>query len=610
MIAAAAGCATAPGPTSKIVNGRIVVTRAISPAAYEHVARAFLYEEDQRWDDAARELQRALPFDDEAAEIRAHLADLFVRLGRLDDAAEQVKRSLELAATVEGHTAAAHLAEARRDDQRALLAYQAASALARSDESPEAIEQTHLALAEAQLGRLNVAGAHETIRTLADVAPDSIRARIELGALAWALGSLPEAEAALNEALRLEPALVDARLMVAAFLGATGRIPEAKAAFREALERAEDPVEIAEMYLKWLVARGDAAEAEAEADRLTPDTVDDGTVETIIRLERAAGRIGRATAAADQAVKKGVRPERVALLVAGALVDAKDHTGAAARLLRGSKAGAAGVPGRAAEVIESQLRAAEALREGGRPEQLEQAKRVLDDAAKTIAGAAVAKPASAPGAGADADADQNPGAAGNDRDWKVDLAVARALLDEKRGDAIRAVRTLDDALAKDANNPRLLLVRAAVDERRGEWRSALAFADKVLAVDPRHVEALNFHGFVSVDHDSDLPVATRRLQVAMALNPGAGGIVDSLGWAYLHAGDLTRAAELLVEADRLEPGDPEILSHLAELFAKRDDVARAIATYRRALQRDPPERLARDINARLRVLEAKRAAGR
>ena len=165
-------------------------------------------------------------------------------------------------------------------------------------------------------------------------------------------------------------------------------------------------------------------------------------------------------------------------------------------------------------------------------------------------------------------------------------------------------------MQKDPDNPRLLLVRAAIDDRRGEWRHALTFVEKILASDTRHIEALNFHGFVSADHDDNLPIATRRLQVAMVLDPGAGGIVDSLGWASLHAGDLARATELLTEADRLEPGDPEILSHLGDLFAKQHDVVRAISTYRQALQHDPPERLAREINTRLRALEAKSAAER
>ncbi|MEO5767404.1 MAG: tetratricopeptide repeat protein, partial [Polyangia bacterium] len=150
------GCATAPRPVSKIVNGHVITTRPVSPEAYGHVARAFLYEEEQRWDEAARELQRALPFDDEAAEVRAHLAELFVRLGRLDDATEQVQRSLQIADSVDGRLSAAHVAEARHDERTAMAHYQAAARLALSDEDSAAVERTHLALADAQLGALDL----------------------------------------------------------------------------------------------------------------------------------------------------------------------------------------------------------------------------------------------------------------------------------------------------------------------------------------------------------------------------------------------------------------------------------------------------------------------
>ncbi|MBC8131728.1 MAG: tetratricopeptide repeat protein [Deltaproteobacteria bacterium] len=456
-----------------------------------------------------------------------------------------------------------------------------------------------------------------------DAAADSVRARVELSALAWALGKMPEAETALIEALHLDPSALDARLMLAALLVATGRNPAAKAAFREALQRSEDSVDIAEMYLKWLVARGDGAEAGEEAARLTPDVVDEGTFETVMRIERAAGRLERVNQVAGQAIKKGADASRVTFLVAGALLDAKDRTGAAARLWT--------VPRTSPAFIESRLRIAEALRDVpgiAAPAALEQAGRALDEAAAAVATttvtttatttattpAATTKNAPTNGGGRSGSSQtgspaQTPSVAST-RDWTTDIAVARALWEEKRGDAVRAARTLDAALAKDGNNPRLLLVRGAIDERRGEWRRALGFAEKVLSTDSRHVEALNFHGFLSVDHDHGLSAARKRLEVAMALDPGAGGIVDSVGWGYLRAGDLVRATEFLTQANRLEPGDPEIQSHLGDLLARKQDVARAIAMYRAALKCDPSERLAREINARLRVLEAKSAAGR
>ena len=62
------------------------------------------------------------------------------------------------------------------------------------------------------------------------------------------------------------------------------------------------------------------------------------------------------------------------------------------------------------------------------------------------------------------------------------LAIARSQLDEKRGDAARAARRLDEALGKDADpakaDVRLLLARAAVDDRRGDWQRAIARGER------------------------------------------------------------------------------------------------------------------------------------
>jgi len=596
----ALGCASAPPPVSKIVNGQVVISRAIGPDAYAHYARAQLYEEEQNWEEAARELRRVLALDDQAPEVRAQLADVLLQLGQLDDAAEEVERSLALEPTVPGYAAAAHLAEARHDDRTALGRYREAAALALSDGDMEEIETTHLALASAQLAALDLPAAHATIRVLADTDRDSVRARVELGAMAWAEGRLDEAETALKEALALEPEQIDARLVLAALHVAQGRAAQAKAVFRDALERAEDSLDVGEMYLKWLVASGDRAAADQEADRLTPDVIDESTVDAIVRIERAAGRPERARAAAERALERGVPAGHVALLVGGALADAKDYAGAATRLLK--------VPKGDPDFIESRLRAAEALRRAGGARQLEQAERALDEAtaaataeAATDAGAGGSGGAAVAGkaakTGADGAGDARP------RGWMSDLIVARALLDEKRGDPVRALRGLDLAMQGHADEPRFILVHAAIDERRGEWRAALAEAGKILAGDPRNVEALNFAGFVAADHGGDLKLAVRQLQVAMVLDPGAGGIVDSLGWAYLRQGDLARAATFLIQGDRLEPGDPEILAHLAELYSRQNQNDRAAATYRRALEHDPDERVARDIQARLRKLQ-------
>jgi tetratricopeptide (TPR) repeat protein len=574
------GCATAPQPITRIVNGRLVVTRAVSPEAYEHVTRAYLYEEEERWQEAADEFQRVLPFDPDAAEVRAELAELFIRLGRRDDAADEVARSLAIAPTVVGYLAQAHLAEARSETTQQpasdpIPSLEQAARLALGDADAEQIETTNLELADVQIGTLDLPAALETVRRLVQAAPETQRGRVQLAALAWTMDAREEASAALTAALDDEPADVEARVLLAELQVAGGHDKDAKTSFVEAIDRADAPLEIALAYAGWLVLRGEVSEAQELADRLNADVPDVDTLEQAAALERTVKRPERALALAERAHKMGASAGRVAIMTGAALSAKDDQSGA----IKSFRTVAKGDP----LYFEANLRIAELLRDKGK----------LDEADKALEAAA---------------------SGGADGLHRVELALARSQLEEKRGDSARAARVLDDALAENGNTgqlgTRLVLERAAVDDRRGDWQRALTRAEEILAREPRNVEALNFAGFLAADHGQDLPRAVKRLQAAVALSPGAGGIVDSLGWAYFRSGDLARAASFLEQAGRLEPADPEILGHLGDLYAKRQERDRALMTYKRALSLSPSDRVARELGERIRTLDAKSAAGR
>jgi tetratricopeptide (TPR) repeat protein len=586
LVCVVGACASQPKPVTKIVNGRVVVTRAVSPEAYEHVTRAYLYEQDERWKEAADELQRALPFDPEAAEERAHLAELFIKLGRLDDAAEQITRSLQIAPTVEGHLARAHLAQAHGDEAhqaQAIPALRDAARLSIENDDPESIELAHLELSEAQVVTLDLGGALETARRLVDALPDTLRGRVQLAVIAWATGALDLAAAALANAIAIEPNDVEARILLAELQVASNKIPAAKASFRGAIDRAESPLQVGEAYAGWLVLRGDVAEAQELADRLIADAGDADTLAAASAFERVVKRTERAVALAERASKLGLAAGRRSLLLGAAALAKEDKQGAVAAYLAVDK--------RDPSFFEARLRAAEILRDMGKGDEAE---RALDGAAGAVS---------------------QPEKAAQVESRRIDLAIAYSQVDEKRGDAARAVRRLEEALGlgKDSEakgDPRLILALAAVEERRGDWQRAIARGERLLLRKPRSVEALNFVGFVAADHSHDLPRAIRRLQAAVALTPGSGAVIDSLGWAYFHAGDLGRAEVYLEQAGRLEPGDPEVLQHIGDLYAKRQERDRALAAYRRALGYKPNERVARELGDRIRTLEAKSAAGR
>ncbi len=579
------GGAGAPKPVTKIVNGRVVVTRAVSPEAYEHVTRAYLYEEDERWKEAADELQRALPFDPEAAEERAHLAELFIRLGRLDDAAEQIARSLQAAQTVEGYLARAHLAEAYDDDAHRAQAIPALreAAAARAGGRRSGVDRADPPRA------VRGAGGYARSRRRRSTPRGGWSTRCPIRcAVGFSSRCSPgrparcdQAAAALAGAIEIEPNDVEARILLAELQVASNKIPAAKASFRGAIARAEAPMQVGEAFAGWLVLRGDVTEAQELADRLIADVGDAETLAAASLFERAVKRPDRAVALVERASKLGLAGGRRGLLLGAAALAREDKSGAVAAYL--------GVDKREASFFEARLRAAEILRDQGK---LDEAERALNDAAGVVSQADT--PAKV-------------------EDRRIDVAIALSQVDEKRGDAARAARRLDEALGKDGEakgETRLTLALAAVDERRGEWQRAIARGERLLARKPRSVEALNFVGFVAADHRFDLPRAIRRLQAAVVLSPGSGAIIDSLGWAYFHAGDLARADVYLEQAGRLEPGDAEVLQHLGDLYAKRQERDRALAAYRRALGYKPSERVARELGDRIRTLEAKSAAGR
>ena len=177
----------------------------------------------------------------------------------------------------------------------------------------------------------------------------------------------------------------------------------------------------------------------------------------------------------------------------------------------------------------------------------------------------------------------------NDRRRQVVLALARRRNDEKRGDTARAARRLDEALAKSAGRPAARARPAPPSTSGGATGSARSAAPRRCSPrQPRNVEALNFAGFVAVDHataTTDLGRALKRVQAAVALSPGSGGIVDSLGWAYFRSGDLAARRRVPRTGRRASsPATPRSWATWAISTPGASERERALATYRRALE--------------------------
>ena len=306
----------------------MVATRAVSPEAYEHVTRALLYEEEERWKEAADELQRALPFDPEAAEVRAQLAELFIRLDRLDDAAERDRAARCRSRRRSKATWPRRTWRRRYDDE----AHHA-------QEIPALREAARLALAGddrrvdradapgAVRGAGGVAGSRRRRWTPRDGwstrSPRPCAAASSWRRWAGRRARSIEAAAALTAAIEIEPNDVEARILLAELQVATNKIDAAKDGFRAAIDRAESPMAVADAFAGWLILRGDVAEAQDLADRLVADAGDADTLAVASAFERTVKRPDRALALAERASKLGLPAGRRALLLGAAALAAR-----------------------------------------------------------------------------------------------------------------------------------------------------------------------------------------------------------------------------------------------------------------------------------------------
>jgi tetratricopeptide (TPR) repeat protein len=106
----------------------------------------------------------------------------------------------------------------------------------------------------------------------------------------------------------------------------------------------------------------------------------------------------------------------------------------------------------------------------------------------------------------------------------------------------------------------------------------------VLAMNPNHPGALNYLGYMLVDHGMKVDEATKMIQKALELDPENGAYLDSLGWAFYQQGKYTEAETMLVRAlDRIGQ-DPTVHDHLADVYLKLGKTKEAISQWQASIK--------------------------
>ncbi|MGE5345216.1 MAG: tetratricopeptide repeat protein [Acidithiobacillales bacterium] len=153
----------------------------------------------------------------------------------------------------------------------------------------------------------------------------------------------------------------------------------------------------------------------------------------------------------------------------------------------------------------------------------------------------------------------------------------------------RAADTARAALETYREDPDLLFRLAASLEREKKMAESVAAFEQLLSVRADHAAGLNYLGYMWAERGENLPRALELIRKAVELDPGNGAYLDSLGWAYYQLGDLELAAKNLQEASELDPDDPTIEEHLGDLYERQGEVTKARIHWKRALTLKPED---------------------
>ena len=164
--------------------------------------------------------------------------------------------------------------------------------------------------------------------------------------------------------------------------------------------------------------------------------------------------------------------------------------------------------------------------------------------------------------------------------------IMQAQLDLAAGRRDAALTAFADLVKRLPNDRSFAYQYAQLLEESGRIADAEGVLRTLIAQDPNDANALNSLGYLFADRGERLDEAVDLLLRALKVAPGNSSYLDSLGWAYFKQGKLELADPPLSEAAAKEPANSVIQDHLGDLRFRQQRFAEAVTAWERALAGD------------------------
>jgi len=178
------------------------------------------------------------------------------------------------------------------------------------------------------------------------------------------------------------------------------------------------------------------------------------------------------------------------------------------------------------------------------------------------------------------------------------IEPTRAHLLFASGERQQSLDVLDELLNLQPDSVELLLVYGALLDLAGELDQSLDVMRRAVELAPMDANALNTLGYTLANRTRRHKEAYRLIRQSLELEPDSPAIIDSMGWVLYRLGRYEEARSYLEQAYSLM-GDPEVVTHLAELLWVTGEVDSARALLERSLVEYPDHELLIETQARV-----------
>ena len=97
---------------------------------------------------------------------------------------------------------------------------------------------------------------------------------------------------------------------------------------------------------------------------------------------------------------------------------------------------------------------------------------------------------------------------------------------------------------------------------QNDTEKCLEYYENSLKIDEDNISSLNGLGYVLACQEKDLTRALSLCKQAVKTAPKSAACLDSLGWVYYKLGLYKEARKYLTKADKIMPGNSDIIEHL------------------------------------------------